>query len=46
LDDEWVRVQRASDRAKVTALAAPLLHRYGYPMIVGARGVVAAERAM
>ena len=39
VDDEWARSMRPADRRKVTAVAAPLLLRYGYPLRVhGMRG--------
>jgi hypothetical protein len=31
-DTQWVTAQRAMDRVAVTALALPLLRRYGYPL--------------
>jgi hypothetical protein len=33
-DDEWRRRQRAGDRLVSTTLALPILHRYGYPVLV------------
>lgn len=34
LDDEWTSKMKPKDRAVVTAMAAPILHRYGYPHLV------------
>ena len=45
-DDEWVREQRTSARATVTMLAAPVMHRYGYPVFIGDRRMPDAERDM
>ena len=35
-DDRWRQEQRIGPRLTVTALALPLLHRYGYPVSVAA----------
>jgi hypothetical protein len=34
-DDEWMRRQREADQLLVTAIALPLLSRYGYPLRLG-----------
>lgn len=36
-DDEWLMHQPTWDRLQATAIAAPLLRRYGYPLRLGAR---------
>ena len=35
-DQEWVQAQETRDRRMVTAMTAPMLARYGYPLRVDA----------
>lgn len=34
-DHEWIQKQTLLDRATATGVAFPLLHRYGYPVVIG-----------